>query len=294
MVNFLLRFQVKLIDQNLMNYLNISGYKFTNLTNLESLKKGLKSFCDSLELKGTILIGSEGINAFVSGKREQIDSFYAGLHFWALPTIDFKESLSDEPPFDKMVVKIRKEIVTMGVPEISPGSFPAPNVSAEDFKKWLDENEEIIVLDTRNRYEVSLGKFEHAIDLDIQHFRSFPEAIKKLPAACKSKKIVTYCTGGIRCEKAAPYLISQGFQEVYQLEGGILKYLEKCGNAHFHGECFVFDKRIAVNHALEETETVQCLLCRSPVCREHQDLPEYVPGVSCPHCAITDASQDLK
>lgn len=266
-----------------MTYINISGYKFTKLTNLHQIQSHFKTECETLSLKGTILLGNEGINAFLCGKREAIDGFYHYLQTINFPTIEFKESLSTTVPFEKMIVKIRPEIVTMGVP-ISPSEQPAPSVNAQTFKAWLDQNKDIVILDTRNTYEVGLGKFQNAIHLNIDHFRSFPEAIKNLSQDYKNKTIVTYCTGGIRCEKAAPYLISQGFNHVYQLEGGILKYLEQCGQAHFEGECFVFDKRIAVDYALTQTNTIQCIACRHPVTEEEQRSPLFVVGVSCPHC----------
>lgn len=228
-----------------MNYINISGYQFINLDNLEKLQKELLALCHSLRLKGTILLGYEGINSFLSGSREKIDAYYKKLPEWGF-SIYYKESTSSEPPFDKMVVKIKREIVTMGRDEISPITQSAPRISAKTFYEWLNENKPIIVLDTRNDYEVKMGKFKNAIDLNIENFRDFPAAIQALPEEYKSLPIVTYCTGGIRCEKAAPFMLSQGFQEVYQLDGGILQYFEEYQNAYYEGDCFVFDKRLTV------------------------------------------------
>ncbi|MFI4937581.1 MAG: rhodanese-related sulfurtransferase [Candidatus Berkiellales bacterium] len=237
-----------------MSYVNISGYKFTQLDNLEQLQQDLKANCLSLSLKGSILISTEGINIFLSGQRQAILEFYAYLATLNLPTIEFKESFSDYPPFKRMKVLIKAEIITMGVPWVDPANHSAPAVSAEEFKQWLDEKKPLVILDTRNQYEIEIGKFKTAFDLSIDHFREFPEAIKNLPEEFKNKTIVTYCTGGIRCEKAAPYLIAQGFNNVYQLEGGILKYLEKCDGTHYEGDCFVFDDRVALNAKLQESK----------------------------------------
>jgi UPF0176 protein len=269
-----------------MTYINISGYQFINLYNLEELQNSLKSFCVSLGLKGTILLGKEGINSFLSGSREQIDTYCSRLPEFGF-SIEYKESPSTDSPFNKMLVKIKPEIVTMGRPEVDPIKYTAPRVSAQTFKQWLDEEKPMIVLDTRNEYEVRIGKFKNAIDLTIRHFREFPDAVSKLPEEYKSLPIVTYCTGGIRCEKAAPFMMMQGYHDVYQLDGGILKYLEECGNTHYEGECFVFDKRIAVDDALEETPTLQCIVCRNPVTADEQRSGYYSEGKSCPHCFST-------
>lgn len=269
-----------------MNYINISGYQFINLADLESLQKDLSAFCRSLDLKGTILLGCEGINSFLSGTREQIDAYYRLLPEFGF-NITYKESSSASSPFNKMLVKIKREIVTMGSDEVDPVNQPAPRVSAQLFKQWLAEDKPMILLDTRNEYEVRIGKFKNAIDLTIRHFREFPEAIQKLPEEYKNIPVVTYCTGGIRCEKAAPLMIKHGFKEVYQLDGGILKYLEECGNTFYEGECFVFDKRIAVDDKLEKTPTLQCIACREPVTADEQRSSYYLEGEHCPNCFKT-------
>lgn len=265
-------------------YINISGYKFIALENLADIQRMIKSECVSLGLKGTILLSHEGINIFVCGLRAGINAFYAFLPQVINASIDFKESVSDTIPFKWMKVKIKNEIITMGVSSISPIDNPAPSISPELFKQWQDEGKEMVILDTRNDYEVRIGTFNHAIDLNIKNFREFPRAIEQLPTEYKNKTMVTFCTGGIRCEKAAPLLIANGFKEVYQLDGGILKYLEKCGNAHYSGECFVFDKRIALDAQLHETPTTQCHACRQPVTLDEQNMPQYVPASSCVHC----------
>lgn len=255
-----------------MQYINISGYKFLELSDLDLIQQGLAELCQSLDLKGTLLLGHEGINAFASGTREQIDQFKTGLDAW-IPGLEFKESPSSTQPFKKMQVKIKPEIVTFGVPDVNPITSPAPYISADRFQEWMDNNEDIIVLDTRNDYEVHLGQFKKAMILPIQNFRQFPEAINALPEEMKNKTIVTYCTGGIRCEKAAPYLIQQGFTNVYQLEGGILKYLEKYPDSHFEGSCFVFDARMAVGSDLHQIPTHACSVCRQPLTDESQICP---------------------
>lgn len=241
-----------------MPYINISGYQFINLDNLEKLQKELQAFCGPLTLKGTIILGQEGINSFLSGSRDKIDAYYKKLPDFGF-SIRYKESLSAHSPFNKMLVKIKREIVTLGQ-DVDPICQSAPRISPKKFHDWLSDNKPMIVLDTRNEYEVRIGKFKNAINLNIQNFRDFPEAIKTLPEKYKSLPIVTYCTGGIRCEKAAPFMLNQGFKEVYQLDGGILQYFEEYQNAHYEGECFVFDNRIAVDETL------------CPSCFEHDTL----------------------
>jgi len=235
-----------------MTYVNISGYCFIDLTELEDLQQSLKRLCLNLCIKGTILLSHEGINVFVCGQRHAIDKFTQALPSFGLPLLTFKESPSQTIPFKRILVKIKDEIISMGSPEIRPSKNPAPYVSAQQLKQWLDEKRDIVILDTRNTYEIEIGKFKKAIDVNIRDFRSFPDAVKKLPNELKEKTIVTYCTGGIRCEKAAPFLMAQGFKEVYQLDGGILKYFEENGSAHYQGQCFVFDNRIAVDSNLNE------------------------------------------
>lgn len=267
-----------------MRYTNISGYQFKTLEKLTELQEILKQFCRKQAIKGTILISAEGINVFLCALPPQISAFYsflAGLGF----QIQFKESYSDEIPFKYLRVKIKKEIITMGVPEIKPHHSPAPYVNAQEFAQWLNENKDMVVLDTRNDYEVRIGKFKNAIDLNIQHFSQFPQESTRQLEQFKDKTIVTYCTGGIRCEKAAPYLIAAGYN-VYQLEGGIIKYLEVVGDQHFEGECFVFDKRMAVDGHLKETDTVQCHVCRNPVTEQEQKSVSYKTNTSCPQCAL--------
>jgi len=266
-----------------MQYVNLSGYKFTKLSNLETIQHELLTTCQHLGLKGTILLSHEGINAFVCGLPQVVAPFTEGVKA-IVGDIEFKESPSNDVPFHKMLVKIKPEIITFGVGSVDPIHKPAPAISAQTFKAWLDAGCDVVILDTRNDYEVRVGTFKNAIHLDIQHFRQFSKAIEQLPEEYKNKPIVSFCTGGIRCEKAAPFLLEQGFKEVYQLEGGILKYLEKNGHAHYDGECFVFDNRIAVDANLHQSPTISCEICHQPITQLEMQLPEFVAGQSCPHC----------
>ena len=267
---------------NSFKYINVSAYLFCELdiNTLPALKQRLLARALELDLKGTVLLSEEGINIFVSGVREAIDSYQQFLLAHSEFTeLSFKESPSSHQPFSRMLVRIKKEIISMGRDEIKPGQKTAPYVSAEQLKEWYEQGKDMVVLDTRNDYEIKLGTFDNAVDLNITSFRSFPEAVKKLPDDMKDKTVVTFCTGGIRCEKAAEYMEREGFNDVYQLEGGILKYFELCGSDYYTGDCFVFDKRVAVDSNLHETSTAQCYACRTPLLPE-----EFTVGAPCPCC----------
>jgi UPF0176 protein len=236
--------------------LNIAAYKFVSLDDLPNRRERLQSRCTELQLKGTILLAPEGINLFLAGATENITAFKSELRSHAtFANMQFKDSFSDRQPFKKLLVKIKKEIIPFGKPEINPAQQPAERLSARTLKAWLDQGCDIMLLDTRNVFEVKHGTFKHATDFGINQFRDFPSATARADASLKEKTIVTFCTGGIRCEKAAPYLLQQGFKNVFQLDGGILKYFEECGNAHFEGECFVFDERVALDKDLMPTES---------------------------------------
>jgi UPF0176 protein len=227
-------------------FINISAYKFTPLGGLPELRERLLALTRSHALKGTILLSVEGINLFVAGERAAVDSLVSELRTLpGLHDLTPKESLSDVQPFGRMLVKIKKEIIAFGVDGIDPARKPAPKIAPATLKQWLDEGRPISLLDTRNNYEIELGTFQGAIPAGIRHFRDFPAAVRKLPEELKTRPVVMFCTGGIRCEKAGPLMEREGF-EVYQLEGGILKYFEECGNAHYRGECFVFDERVGL------------------------------------------------
>lgn len=265
--------------------LNAAAYKFAELTGLPELREQLKGECRKLELKGSILLSPEGINLFIAGNRAAVESLLVTIHgIHGLETLEAKFSESEEQPFNRMLVKIKQEIIAFGVEGINPAKHTAPRLTAKELKRWLDEGRPVTLLDTRNTYEVKLGTFTGAVTLPIRHFRKFPEAVDALPEELKQTPVVSFCTGGIRCEKAAPYLERAGFREVYQLEGGILKYFEECGGAHWEGECFVFDKRVGVDPGLQETGSQLCFACQEPLTAEEVKDPRYVYEVSCPYC----------
>lgn len=265
--------------------INFSAYKFAPLENLPALKDRLKSVAVGSGIKGTILLSPEGINLFVAGDRAALDALLTEIRSVpGLADLTPKESLSDRPPFNRMLVKIKREIIAFGVPGIDPARQPAPGLPPRTLKQWLDEGRPVVLLDTRNDYEVAAGTFRGAHAAGIRHFRNFPRAVERLPAEWKDQPVVTFCTGGIRCEKAAPYLQQAGFKQVFQLDGGILKYFEECGGAHYEGECFVFDGRVGVDPSLRETATVMCFACRQPLSVTDQQHPHYVSGKTCPHC----------
>jgi UPF0176 protein len=267
-------------------FINISAYQFVPLENLSTWRERLLEVSRAADLRGTILLSAEGINLFAAGTRTGIDTLLATVRsIPGLAALMPKESVSAEQPFGRMLVKIKKEIIAFGVAEVDPARRPSPKVSARTLKQWLDERRPITLLDTRNDYEVRLGTFRGAVAPHIDHFREFPAAVKKLPDDLKEHVVVTFCTGGIRCEKAAPYLELVGFKNVHQLDGGILKYFEECGSAHFDGDCFVFDERVAVDPALRETNAVLCGNCQLPLTEAEQRDARYVPDLSCPHCA---------
>lgn len=237
--------------------INISTYKFVAIDDCEALRERLHAECERLQLKGTVLIASEGINMFLAGPREAIDAIMAWLHADArFADVVAKESLSDAPPFRHLKVKHKREIITMNRPAIQPQAGRAPAVSAETLKRWLDqghddEGREVVTLDTRNAFEADVGRFENCIDYRITKFSEFPPVIEAQAASLQGKTVVTYCTGGIRCEKAAIVMREAGIENVFQLDGGILKYFEEVGDAHYVGDCFVFDERRGVDPQLK-------------------------------------------
>lgn len=266
--------------------MNISAYRFAPLTDLKVLRERIYAKCKEQNLKGTILLSTEGINLFVAGQHADVEKLLTMLR--AIPglgDLEPKVSESKEQPFTRMLVKIKKEIIAFGIPGINPAREPAPRISAQELKQWLDEGRPVTLLDTRNDFEVSLGTFNNAIPIGIKQFRDFPAATSKLEPP--QQPIVTFCTGGIRCEKAAPFLIQQGFQNVYQLDGGILKYFEECGSEHYHGECFVFDKRVGLAADLDESGHGMCFVCQSLLTSEELVDPLTIEGVSCPRCYRT-------
>ncbi len=266
-------------------YSNISSYLFANLTDLKELRGRLISECKERQLKGSILLSNEGINLFIAGTRSDVDAVVALIR--AVPGLEKlapKYSESDHQPFNRMLVRIKKEIISFGVEGINPANRTSPKLSAQELKQWLDEGKPVTLLDTRNDYEIKLGTFKGALPAGIGHFRQFPEAVRKLPPEMKEAPIVMFCTGGIRCEKAGPFMEMEGFKQIFQLDGGILKYFEEVGGDHYDGECFVFDQRVGVDPALNESETTQCYACQTPLTKEEQEDPRYVYPHSCPYC----------
>lgn len=229
-----------------MTFLNIAAYKFVSLDNLPSLQQDIKTAARNL--CGTVLLSPEGINIMLAGSPEDIRNFQTYLKTKPeLSDLYYKESECELKPFKRLLIKIKKEIIAFGIPSVDPIHEKAPYITAQELKQKLDNHEDIYILDTRNDYEIAEGKFENAQDLNIHHFRDFPEAAKNLPEALKNKTVVTYCTGGIRCEKAALLLQQYGFKDVYQLENGILEYFLQCGDAHYEGKCYVFDERVSLS-----------------------------------------------
>ncbi|KAB2643209.1 MAG: sulfurtransferase [Verrucomicrobia bacterium] len=269
----------------MLPFINLSGYHFLPLKNLPELKENLESLCANHDLKGTILLSLEGINFFVAGGRSATDQLLAELR--SIPgcsALEVKESESSTQPFRRMLIKIKKEIISFGVEGIDPASNPAPKLPPKKLKEWLDAKKPVVLLDTRNDYEVRMGTFQGALPAGIQHFRDFPEAVKKFPEVLKEATVVTFCTGGIRCEKAAPLMEREGFKNIFQLDGGILNYFKECGDAHYEGECFVFDKRVCLDPDLQETKSFICFKCQMPLKEEDQAHPHYKVDVSCPYC----------
>lgn len=277
--------------QSSASFINIAAYKFVTFDDTVERRTAFQEICHDLDLKGTILLTPEGINLFLAGTRNNIDNFLNWLRKDVrFSDIEVKESLSDEQPFNRMLVKLKKEIITMRHPLIQPELGRAPFVKAADLKRWLDQGHDdagkpVVMLDTRNAFEVDVGTFNNTIDYRIDKFSEFPEVIALHKPELEGKTVVTFCTGGIRCEKAAIHMQNIGYDSVYQLEGGILKYFEEVGGAHYQGDCFVFDRRTALNPELEATPTVQCFACRAIVSPREQISPLYKEGISCPHCA---------
>lgn len=279
--------------RGLMNpVVNIAAYKFLPLEDLKSLRLRLQALCKEQDLKGSILLSPEGINLFVAGDGPRIEHLLSELRSWpGLADLQPKISHTDHQPFRRMLVRIKKEIIAFGVPGIDPSRRTSPKLAATRLKQWLDEGRPITLLDTRNDYEIKLGTFKNALPIGVDHFRDFPEAVAKLPEELKEQTVVMFCTGGIRCEKAGPYMEQVGFKNILQLDGGILKYFEDVGGEHYDGECFVFDQRVGLDPKLDETESTQCFQCQSPLTETEQAHPHYIPGKSCPYCFKTPAEQ---
>lgn len=266
---------------------NVAFYKFFHpQQEWAPLRAPIREKMKSHNIKGTILLSTEGINASLTGIAENLDTFLPWLlHTIGIQNIVLKSSLSKKTPFTRALVKIKKAIVT--APGSTPISLPedsAPYLSPEKFHQWLAEGKKIIVLDTRNDYEFDIGHFKDSKHLGTKHFAHFEKDLEKTPTGWKDTPIVTFCTGGIRCEKAAPLMLKKGFREVYQLDGGILNYFKKMGRGFFEGGCFVFDYRVALNEKLEPTGDAMCFTCQAILSPEEQRSPHYQAPKHCPHC----------
>ena len=274
-------------------YLTAALYKFVSLPNYTDLQSPILAACEMHRIKGTILLASEGINGTIAGLPEDIQQVLQFLRTDPifedkLADLKHKESFADEHPFYRMKVKLKKEIVTLGVPGISPTKQVGTYVKPEDWNALISDPD-VILIDTRNDYEVDIGTFKGAIDPQTTTFREFPEYVANNLDKTKHKKVAMFCTGGIRCEKASSYMMDQGFEAVYHLQGGILKYLETVDekDSLWQGECFVFDQRVAVKHNLEVGEFDQCYACRHPLSPAELASAQYTPGISCPYCYNT-------
>ena len=261
-------------------------YKFVTLPDYVNLRAPLLQVMLDQGIKGTLLLAEEGINGTVSGSRQAIDALFAWFATDArLADVDHKESSCDEQPFYRTKVKLKKEIVTLGVPGVNPNLQVGTYVEPRNWNALIDDPE-VLLIDTRNDYEVAIGTFSGAIDPKTRSFSEFPEYIKAHFDPQKHRKVAMFCTGGIRCEKASSYMLGQGFAEVFHLKGGILKYLEEVPQAQsrWQGDCFVFDNRVTVRHDLSEGDYDQCHACRTPVSASDRLSEHYAPGISCPHC----------
>ena len=261
-------------------------YKFTRLDDFEEIQGPLKLFLYSLNIRGTLLLAREGVNGTIAGDN---DSIMKSLDYLQkdkrLVGLEYKFSYSEKPPFKRLKVKLKKEIVTLGVSNIDPTFSSGTYVKPADWNELINDPD-VVLIDTRNNYEFEIGSFKGSINPNTETFRQFPAYTKNNLEKYRDKKIAMFCTGGIRCEKSTAYLKSKGFENVFHLQGGILKYLEevKEDDSLWEGECFVFDDRVAVKHNLELGKYDQCHACRFPITEEDKEHPHYEKGTSCPRC----------
>ncbi|TMM52482.1 rhodanese-related sulfurtransferase [Sulfitobacter sabulilitoris] len=269
-------------------------YHFTRFDDPAALKPALVDLCAAHDVRGTLLLAPEGINGTIAGSRAGIDSVIA--HLRALPgcaTLEWKEATSDGAPFGKMKVRLKREIVTMGQPDVDPRAAVGHYVDAADWNDLISRPD-VAVIDTRNDYEVAIGSFDGAIDPKTQSFGDFPAWWETNKHRFHNKKVAMFCTGGIRCEKSTNYLLGQGVKDVFHLKGGILKYLEEVpeNQSRWQGDCFVFDNRVSVGHGLREGPHMLCHGCRRPILPGDTQHPGYEPGVSCHHCVSETSEAD--
>lgn len=269
-----------------MTQVVVTFYKFVRLPDFAEKRDPLLSHCEAQGIRGTILLAAEGINGTIAGSREAIDSVLTFLRGDPrLVDLEDKKSYADSAPFDRMKVRLKKEIVTLGLPEIDPSDRVGTYVSPQEWNELISDPE-VTIIDTRNEYEVSIGTFRGAKNPKTASFRQFPDYVRNHLDPSKQRKVALFCTGGIRCEKATSFMIAQGFQEVYHLKGGILKYLEEvpAEESLWQGECFVFDQRVAVRDGLAIGTHEMCPSCGHPISEADKTSPHYQEGVSCPYC----------
>ena len=270
-----------------MTYTVAAFYKFVSLPDLPLKQVSLRVQCQEQGILGTILLATEGINGTIAGSAEAIESIIAYIHSDpCLADLEYKQSYSDTPPFKRLKVKLKKEIVSLGVNGVDPNHQVGTYVNPQDWNALLSDPD-IVVIDTRNKFEVDIGSFKDALNPQIATFHDFPEYVSRHLDPSTHQKVAMFCTGGIRCEKASSFLLSQGFQEVYHLKGGILKYLEEvpASESLWQGECFVFDERIAVTQGLAQGTYDSCKGCGHPISEADKSMPQYQKGISCPYCA---------
>jgi UPF0176 protein len=274
----------------------VSFYRFLDLEDPQALRDELQALCDEHGLLGTILVATEGFNGTIAGSKEAIRTVLSWLQdrFDIAEPLDARWTDADEAPFRRMRVRVKKEIVTLGRPDILPHKRTGEHVLPEKWNELIDDPN-VLVIDTRNHYEYEVGTFPGAIDPGNDSFREFPEFAKTLAETSTGRPLAMFCTGGIRCEKATALMLELGFDEVYHLQGGILNYLETMPDEEnlWDGECFVFDTRVAVDRDLVEGGYVQCHACRRPLSSEDLASPDYREGVSCPRC-VNEADQDRR
>ena len=269
-------------------------YHFTRFEDPAGIQGTLQQKCNELRITGSLLLAKEGINGTIAGSRSGIDAILA--HVRSLPgcsDLEHKESTASLPPFPRMKVKLKKEIVTMGQPDVDPKARVGHYVNAQDWNALISAPD-VVVIDTRNDYEVGIGTFEGAVDPNTKSFREFPKWWDENKDRFHNKRVAMFCTGGIRCEKSTNYLLGQGIEEVYHLKGGILKYLEEVPEAEskWQGDCFVFDARVSVGHELKEGPHQLCYACRRPILPEDKERSEYEHGVACHQCASETTEAD--
>ena len=271
----------------------VALYRFVRLDDYESMREPLLNFCLDRHIRGTLLLAHEGINGTVAGSDSAIDELLNYLRADdRLADLDCKFSSHQERPFLRMKVKLKREIVTMGQENIDPNVCVGRYASPQEWNALIDDPD-VLVIDTRNEYEVEIGTFAGAVNPQTNSFREFPDWVEQNLDPKKHKKVAMFCTGGIRCEKSTSLLVSKGFEDVWHLKGGILNYLEQTPeeDTRWEGECFVFDSRVAVNHQLEKGSYDQCFACRFPIDDDQKQSPHYLPGVSCPRCVNAHTEQ---